>query len=107
MPDLRGHVLRSDPRIHAGGKLIKGLYYSERADGPNDLVAFRLACFLAMEPRPFLIFDFRSLEYALDADRDGCAEETGRAPAPEIDPADFLGQVAGWATYCYEDRRES
>ncbi len=107
MPDLRGYALRGDPRVHVGGKVIKGLYYSERGDGPNDLVAFRLACFLAMEPRPFLVLDFRTDEYALDADRDGCADRTGRVPSGEIDPADFLAEVEGWGAYCHEDRDET
>jgi len=41
MPDLDELVLRSNPRVFATGRLIKGLYYSEAPNGlraPNKTV---------------------------------------------------------------------
>jgi hypothetical protein len=60
MPDLDAFVLRSSPRVLATGRLVKGLYYSEAATGPNDMAAFHIACDRFLEPKPFLVMDFRS-----------------------------------------------
>ena len=76
--------------VRAGGSVIKGLYFAHSREGPNDLVAFWLACSGILEPRPFLSFEFATGLYLLDSDRDGCADQTGVAPRGTIDPADFL-----------------
>jgi len=104
MPALREMVRRTDPQVQSGGKVIKGMYYAMAAEGHNDLVAFRLACHGQLEPWPFLVFDFRTGEYFLDADRDGCADEAGHQPELEVDPVDFLHRIDDAARYCYEDR---
>jgi hypothetical protein len=54
-------------------------------------------------PKPFLIMDFRSKEFFLDGDRDGCVDATGTLALPEIDPADFLPAVDGAEELCNED----
>jgi len=100
MPDLDALVLRSSPRVLATGRLIKGLYYSETPTGPNDMVAFHMACDRFLEPKPFLVMDFRSGRYFLDGDRDGCVDEAGELALPEIDPADFLPAVDGAEELC-------
>jgi hypothetical protein len=33
MPNLNALILHSSPRVFATGRLIKGLYYSERSNG--------------------------------------------------------------------------
>jgi hypothetical protein len=102
MPDLNGLTLRSSPRVLAAGRLIKGLYYSERSGGPHALTAFYMACDQVLEPKPFLVQDFRSNQFSFDGNRDGCAEAT-EAPAVEIDPADFYPALDGYETLCDED----
>ncbi|MFL5131217.1 MAG: hypothetical protein ACJ8DD_13875 [Microvirga sp.] len=103
MPDLNALVLRSSPRVFATGRLIKGLYYSETPDDPNALVTFYIACDRLLEQKPFLMMDFRSNEFFLDGDRDGCVDASGTLPLPEIDPADFLPAVDGAEELCHED----
>ena len=104
MPDLDALILHSNPRVAAMGRLIKGLYYSESPNGPNAMVAFYMACDRLLEHNPFLIIDFRSSQFFLDKNRDGCVDETGTLPGPEIDPADFLPAVEGQEELCNEDR---
>ena len=104
MPDLDALILRSSPRVAAVGRVIKGLYYSESPNGPNAMAAFYMACDRLLEQGPFLIMDFRSSQFFLDTNRDGCVDETGTLPAPEIDPADFLPTVDGQEELCNEDR---
>jgi hypothetical protein len=94
MPDLGRLVLRTDALLHAGGDVIKGMYYGRSSDGPNDLVAFRLGCAGVLDPRPFLVFKFAAGAFLLDADRDGCADGAG-VLSNEIDPADFLPALTG------------
>ena len=103
MPDLNVFLLRSNPRVFATGRLIKGLYYSEVPKGLNDIAAFYMACDRLLERKPFLMMDFRSSHFFLDGNRDGCAEATGTMPLPEIDPADFLPFVDGAEELCSED----
>ncbi len=103
MPDLDAFTLRSNPRVVAMGRLIKGLYYSERPKGLNAMAAFYMACDRLLEQKPFLIMDFRSSTFFLDGNRDGCAEATGTLSLPEIDPADFLPSVDGTEEFCNED----
>ena len=103
MPDLNALVLRSSPRVFATGRLIKGLYYSEVPKGLNAMAAFYMACDRLLERKPFLIMDFRSSQFFLDGNRDGCAEATGTLSRPEIDPADFLPSVDGAEELCNED----
>jgi hypothetical protein len=103
MPNLNALVLRSSPRVFATGRLIKGLYYSERSNGRHALAAFHLACDQLLEPKPFLMMDFRSNEFFLDGDRDGCVDATGTLALPEIDPADFLPAVDAAEELCNED----
>ena len=52
-----------------------------------------MACDRSLEPRPFLVMDFRSGRFFLDGDRDGCVDRTGELVSPEIDPADFLPAI--------------
>jgi hypothetical protein len=47
--------------------------------------------------------DFRSSQFFLDGNRDGCADATGTLSLPEIDPADFLPSVDGAEELCNED----
>ena len=103
MPDLKGLTLRSSPRVGATGRLIKGLYYSDSLNGPHIFAAFFIACDRLLEPMPFLVMDFRSSQFSLDCDRDGCAEATGLMPLPEIDPADFYPAVDRADEICDED----
>lgn len=103
MPDLNAFLLRSNPRVFATGRLIKGLYYSELPQGQNALAAFYMACDQLLERKPFLIMDFRSSQFFLDGNRDGCVDATGTVPLPEIDPADFLSSVDGAEGLCNED----
>ena len=103
MPNLNALILRRSPRVFATGRLIKGLYYSETPDGPNALVTFSMACDRLLEQKPFLMMDFRSNEFFLDGDRDGCVDATGTLALPEIDPADFLPAVDGAEELCNED----
>lgn len=100
MPDLDALVLRSSPRVQATGRLIKGLYYAEARSGLNDMAAFHMACNRLLEPKPFLVMDFRSGRFFLDGDRDGCVDGTGELAPPEIDPADFLPAVEGADDLC-------
>jgi hypothetical protein len=62
-----------------------------------------MACDQLLEPKPFLIMDFRSNEFFLDGDRDGCVDATGTLALPEIDPADFLPAVDTTEELCNED----
>jgi hypothetical protein len=78
MPDLNALILRSSPRVFATGRLIKGLYYSERPTGRHAMAAFHMTCDRLLEQKPFLMMDFRSNEFFLDGDRDGCVDATGR-----------------------------
>ena len=103
MPNLNALILRSSPRVFATGRLIKGLYYSVTPDGPNALVTFFMACDRLLEQKPLLMMDFRSNEFFLDGDRDGCVDATGTLALPEIDPADFLPAVDGAEELCNED----
>ncbi len=103
MPDLKGLTLRSSPRVGATGRLIKGLYYSDTLNGPHTFAAFYIACDRLREPMPFLVMDFRSSQFSLDGDRDGCAEATGLMLLPEIDPADFYPAVDRADEICDED----
>jgi hypothetical protein len=103
MPNLNALVLRRSPRVFATGRLIKGLYYSEVPKGLNAMAAFYMACDRLLEQKPFLIMDFRSNEFFLDGDRDGCVDATGTLALPEIDPADFLPAVDGAEELCKED----
>jgi len=89
MPPLERYILRSAPKVVAGGRLIKGLYYSKQADGPFDLVAFHIACDRILQPRAFLIADFVARRYFFDGNLDGCADAVGTLSDGEIDPADF------------------
>jgi hypothetical protein len=104
MPDLNALILRSSPRVFATGRLIKGLYYSEAPEGSNAMATFHMACDRHLERKPFLMMDFRSNEFFLDGDRDGCVDATGTLALPEIDPADFLPAVDGAVELCTEDR---
>jgi hypothetical protein len=103
MPDLNALVLRSSPRVFATGRLIKGLYYSESPNGRHAMAAFHMTCDRHLERKPFLMMDFRSNEFFLDGDRDGCVDATGTLALPEIDPADFLPAVDGAEELCNED----
>ena len=103
MPDLDALLLRSNPRVFATGRLIKGFYYSEVPKGLNAMVAFYMACDRHLERKPFLIMDFRSSQFFLDSNRDGCTDGTGTLSLPEIDPADFLPSVNGAEEVCNED----
>jgi len=103
MPDLNPLLLRSNPRVFATGRLIKGLYYSEVPNGLNAMAAFYMACDRLLERKPFLMMDFRSRQFFLDGNRDGCVDATGTLPLPEIDPADFLPSVDGAKDFCSED----
>jgi hypothetical protein len=103
MPDLNVLLLRSNPRVFATGRLIKGLYYSERPNGRHDMAAFHMACDRLLERKPFLIMDSRSNEFFLDGDQDCCVDATGTLALPEIDPADFLPAVDGAEELCNED----
>jgi hypothetical protein len=103
MPDLNALILRSSPRVFATGRLIKGLYYSERPTGRHAMAAFHMTCDRLLEQKPFLMMDFRSNEFFLDGDRDGCVDATGTLALPEIDPADFLPAVDGAEEFCNED----
>ena len=103
MPDLNALFLRSNPRVFATGRLIKGLYYSEVPKGLNAIAAFYMACDRLLEGKPFLIMDFRSSTFFLDGNRDGCAEATGTLSLPEIDPADFLPSLDGAGDLCNEN----
>jgi len=103
MPDLNALILRSNPRVGATGRLIKGLYYSESPSGPQAMAAFYIACDQILEQEPFLLMNFRSRQFFLDKNRDSCLDATGELPMPEIDPADFLPAVDGQEELCNED----
>jgi hypothetical protein len=103
MPDLNVLLLRSNPRVFATGRLIKGLYYSEAPDGLNAIAAFYMVCDQVLERKPFLMMDFRSRQFFLDGNRDGCTDVSGTLPLPEIDPVDFLLSVDGAEELCNED----
>ena len=103
MPDLNVLLLRSNPQVFATGRIIKGLYYSETPKGLNAMAAFYMACDHLLEGKPFLMMDFRSSQFFLDKNRDGCVDETGTLLGPEIDPADFLPAVDGAEEFCNED----
>ena len=98
--DLNALVLRSRPRVFETGRLIKGLYYSETPKGLNVMAGFYMACDLLLEQKPFLMMDFRSGQFFLDDDRDGCVDATGTLALPDIDPADFLPAVDGADEIC-------
>jgi hypothetical protein len=69
-----------------------------------------IACDQLLEPKPFLVIDFRSQQFSFDKNRDGCADVTGLMPLPEIDPADFYPAVERAREICSEDaisRRQS
>jgi hypothetical protein len=100
MPDLGRLVLRTDPVLHAGGKVIKGMYYGQTMDRPSDLVAFRLGCSGVLAQRPFLVLDFRTGIYLLDADGDGCADAAGLLADDAIDPVDFLPAISPVGEAC-------
>jgi len=102
MPNLNAFFLRSNPRVFATGRLIKGLYYSEAPKGLNAMTAFYMACDKVLERKPFLMMDFRSRQFFLDGNRDGCIDASGTLPLAEIDPADFLPSVEGLEEYCNE-----
>ncbi|MGF9764271.1 hypothetical protein AAII07_55130 [Microvirga sp. 0TCS3.31] len=103
MPDLNALLLRSNPRVFATGRLIKGLYYAEVPKGLNAMAAFYMACDGLLERQPFLMMDFRSNEFFVDGNQDGCVDATGTLALPEIDPADFLPAVDGAEDFCNED----
>jgi hypothetical protein len=103
MPDLNAFVLRTNPRVFATGRLIKGLYYSEARSRLNAVAAFYMACDQLLDQKPFLLMDFRSRQYFLDDDRDGCVDATGTLSMSEIDPADFSPAVDGAEELCSED----
>ena len=103
MPDLNPLLLRSNPRVFATGRLIKGLYYSEAPKGLNAMAAFYMACDRVLERKPFLMMDFRSSQFFLDRNRDGCVDASGTLPVPAIDPADFLPSVEGAEEFCNAD----
>jgi hypothetical protein len=103
MPGLNALFLRSNPQVFATGRLIKGLYYSEVPKGLNAIAAFYMACDQLLEPKPFLMMDFRSSQFFVDGNRDGCADATGALPLPEIDPANFLPFVDGAEKFCNDD----
>lgn len=100
MPELDPFRLSGSPRVQATGRLIKGLYYSGDAVGPHDMVAFHMACDRRLEPRPFLVMDFRLDRFFLDTDRDGCVDGTGTVPQPDIDPVDFYPALEGAEDLC-------
>jgi hypothetical protein len=41
MPNLGALHIRTEPLLHTNSRTIKGLYYANRPDGPNDLVVWR------------------------------------------------------------------
>ena len=59
MPDLGRLALRTDPVLHAGDMVIKGMYYGQTMDRPSDLIAFRLGCSGVLAQRPFLVLEFQ------------------------------------------------
>jgi hypothetical protein len=103
MPDLDGLALSSNPRVPATGRVIKGLYDSHGSAGPHDLAALHMTCERHLEPKPFLVMDFRSRQFFFDGNRDGCMDATETLPLPEIDPADFAPAIDGAEEFCYED----
>ena len=103
MPDLNGLMLRGSPRVVAMGRLIKGLYYSDSLKGPHALAAFFIVCDRLLEPKPFLVIDFRSHQFSFDRNRDGCADTRGLMLLSEIDPADFYPAVDRAEEICGED----
>ena len=100
MPDLALLRLQTDPRVHAGGFLIKGMFYSRTQQGPPDAVAFRLGCAAMLDARPFLVLDFTSSVLFLDSDADGCIDAAEVLPEAEIDPADFLPALPAQRREC-------
>lgn len=90
MSNLAAMHQRTDPKVHAGGTIVKGIYYSIRPDGPNDLVAFWVGCAGVLDGKPFLVFEFPSNNYYFDSDGDGCTDGAGVAAGGAIDPVDFL-----------------
>ena len=92
MPDLGRLALRTDPRLHAGGFLIKGMYYGPIAGGPHELLAFRLGCAGRLDPRPFLVVELASWTVLIDGDGDGdgCVDDTAIEWGGEVDPVDYL-----------------
>ncbi len=103
MPNLNALILRGSPGVAASGPLIKGLYYAEDPNGSHAIAAFFMACDHLLERKPFLIMDFRSNQFFLDGNRDGCVDATGTLLTPEIDPADFVPGVDGAEELCSED----
>jgi hypothetical protein len=49
-----------------------------------------IVCHRLLEPKPFLIMDFRPHPYSFDGNRDGCADAAGPMPLPKIDPEDVF-----------------
>lgn len=103
MPALTGMVPQSSRRVTGRGRLIKGLYYSDSVYGSHILAVFYLACNRLLEPKPFLVMDFRTDQFSLDGDRDGCVDTFGRFSRHEIDPADFLSAIDQADEICDED----
>jgi hypothetical protein len=62
-----------------------------------------MACDRLLERRPFLMVDFRSRQFFLDGNRDGCVDATGTLSLPEIEPADYLPAVNGAKELCNKD----
>jgi hypothetical protein len=89
--------------VVATGRLIKGLYYSDSLRGPHALAAFFIVCDRLLEPKPFLVMDFRSHQFSFDRNRDGCADTTGLLLLSEIDPADFYPAVDQGDEICNEE----
>ena len=100
MPDLQTLYLRTDPHLRSTGRVIKGLYYATRPEGPNKLVAFLIGCAEVLDPRPFLLFDFDTNTYLLDAEGDGCVDGAGVLVSGEIDPVEFLPALPEMRRIC-------
>jgi hypothetical protein len=58
------------------------LIHTEALSGLNDMAAFHIACDRLLEPKPLLVMDFRSGQFFLDGDRDGCVDDTGELAPP-------------------------
>ena len=100
MPELHRLYLRTDPRVRTAGRAIKGLYYATRSDGPNQVVAFVMACAGRLGSPPFLLFEFDTGAFLLDADGDGCVDGAGVLARGEIDPVEFLSALPAARRYC-------
>lgn len=100
MPELSRLYLRTDPRVRTTGRAIKGLYYATRSDGPNQLVAFLMVCAGRLASRPFLLFEFDTGTFLLDANGDGCVDGVGVLAQKEIDPVEFLSALPTGRRFC-------